>query len=176
MVDNHKRLGSIAAVLARRGVSFVAIGGWAVQAQGYELGYESEDIDFTPDLGPRNMERLAESLVELGARATIEGIQTDFCPDAEALTHSTVWNFSCDYGKFDLVFRPAGLISYRRLLLNARRVGVEVDGVQYRVLCAGLADIYRSKLVADRDKDRRVLPILEAQLDDEREAGDADDR
>ena len=67
MAEHPERLGQIAAALVRKGVNFVAIGAWAAEAQGYELGYRTEDIDFTPDLGHENLERLAETLLEMGA-------------------------------------------------------------------------------------------------------------
>ncbi|MCY3961480.1 MAG: nucleotidyltransferase [bacterium] len=59
-MDTADRLERIAATLADRGVNFVVIGGWAVEAQGYELGYKTEDIDFTPDLGPDNLDQDAD--------------------------------------------------------------------------------------------------------------------
>ena len=52
-MDKSDRLERIASALAERGVKFVIIGGWAVEAQGYEMGYKTDDIDFTPDLGQR---------------------------------------------------------------------------------------------------------------------------
>ena len=52
-MDKSDRLERIASALAERGVKFVIIGGWAVEAQGYEMGYKTDDIDFTPGPGGR---------------------------------------------------------------------------------------------------------------------------
>ena len=41
----------IAAALARRRVAFVVVGGWAVEAQGYDMGYKTTDIDFSVNFG-----------------------------------------------------------------------------------------------------------------------------
>lgn len=54
-------------MLARRGDSFVVVGGWAAQAQGLDLGHKTNDIGFTPGLGAGNWDRLSAALYDLGA-------------------------------------------------------------------------------------------------------------
>jgi hypothetical protein len=68
-----------------------------------------------------------------------------------------MWNLICRYGEFDISFRPAGFDGgYPQLVGRAHRV--IVDGVE--VLVADLDDVIRSKELAGRPKDIRVLPAL----------------
>ncbi len=53
--------------LARHGVDFIAIGGWAVRAQRYDLGRVTYDVDVTPERSRENLQRLSEALDDLGA-------------------------------------------------------------------------------------------------------------
>ena len=124
MADSAEGLARIAAAFVRRGVNFVAIGGWAVQAQGFDLGYETEDIDFTPDLGQDNLERIVEALEDLEAQTMYRGLVLDILPDALGLARTTVWTMTCPHGNFDLVFDPAGLDGYQQLLRTAHPVSI----------------------------------------------------
>ena len=47
---------------------------------------------------------------------------------------------------------------------SAQTVVIIVDGVPVEIMCADLADIVRSKVAADRAKDRKSLVLLQAQL------------
>lgn len=164
MAEHPENLGYIAADLARKGVNFVAIGAWAAQAQGYDLGYRTKDIDVTPDLGRENLERLAEALTEMGALQKFGPFTAEVHFTAEKLAEYPVWNLTCDNGNFDVVFDPTGLEGYRELLKSAHQVEIETDDFRCRVLCADVKDIIRSKRAANRDKDRSVVDRLEAQL------------
>lgn len=164
MAEHAEGLVRIAAAFVRRKVNFVAIGGWAVQAQGFDLGYETDDIDFTPDLGPDNLERIVEALEDLEAQTKYRGLVLDVLPDAQGLARTPVWTMTCPHGKFDLVFDPAGLDGYHQLLPTAHPVSVNADGQRITVLCADLADIVKSKQAANREKDLGVLPLLRTQI------------
>lgn len=172
-MDNADRLERIAAALVRRKVNFVVIGGWAVEAQGFSLGYKTNDIDFTPDLGADNLERLSAALHDLGAEIRVGDQSLPFDHNGESLGKARVWNLTCDNGDFDLTFEPSGLDGYRELLLSSHLVSIDVDGEPITVQCADLADIIHSKRTADRAKDNQVLPLLEAQLDERNLAEDA---
>lgn len=166
MSNQIEGLARIAAAFVRHNVKFVAIGGWAVQAQGYDLGYETEDIDFTPDLAENNLARIVEALEDLGAKTiNAEGEAVEFLPGAAVLGRARFWNLTCEHGDFDLVLQPSGL-DYRQLSHSAHTVPVEVDGAQIVVPCADLADIVISKGFSQREKDQRSLPRLQAQLNE----------
>ena len=155
----------IAAALVSRGVNFVVIGGWALEAQGFDMGYKTTDIDFTPDLSADNLERLSEALYDLGAEIRAGDESMPFNHTGDSLGQVAMWNLTCEEGDFDLTFEPSGLSGYRELLRSCHVIPVEVDGEQIDVPCADLADILRSKEAAKRPKDLAVLPILHAQLE-----------
>ena len=135
----------IAAALARRGVNFVVIGGWAAEAQGLDLGYKTNDIDFTPDFSTANLDRLSDALNDLGAMIRADGQQLPFDHDGDSLGRASVWNLTCADGNFDLTFRPAGTGGYKELLASCNMISVEVDGEKVTVPCAHPADIWLSK-------------------------------
>ena len=163
-------LDRIPAALVRRGVDFVAIGGWAVRAQRHRLGRVTYDMDFTPARTRENLQRLSAALQDLGAQVQFGDESLPFSHDAESLTRATIWNLRCDAGDFDICFQPAGIDGgYDELSRAAHTVTIEVDGEPLPVRCADLADIVRSKQAADRFKDRGDLEILVPQLR-EREA------
>lgn len=159
-------LDRIPAALVRRGVQFVVIGGWAVEAQRFDLGYLSEDVDFTPSRDPENLQRLSEALTDLGATVRAGNASFPFSHDAQSLARSAVWNLRCDHGDFDVCFEPDGVDGYAELARSAHTVLVEVDGETLPVRCADLAHIVRSKQAADRPKDRRVMALLVSQLEE----------
>lgn len=99
-MDSADRLERIAAALVRRRVNFVVIGGWAVEAQGFSLGYKTNDIDFTPDLGADNLERLSAALHDLGAEIRVGDQSLPFDHNGESLGKARVWNLTCDNGDF----------------------------------------------------------------------------
>ena len=89
-MDKSDRLERIASALAERGVKFVIIGGWAVEAQGYEMGYKTDDIDFTPDLGAENLDRLSAALYDLDAKIRVDDQSLPFNHTGESLGKARV--------------------------------------------------------------------------------------
>lgn len=158
-------LEQIPAALARHGVQFIVIGGWAVQAQQFKLGYLSEDVDVTPARSPENLQRLSDALRDLQAEVRAGHESFAFTHDAESLARAAVWNLRCDHGDFDVCFEPAGVGDFYDLAHRARTVHIEVDGEMIPIRCADLADIVRSKQLSDRPKDRQAMSLLVAQLE-----------
>lgn len=164
MTGQTDGLTRIVAALVHRQVNFVVVGAWAVHAQDYELGYVSEDLDLTPELGVDNLNRLSQALRDLEARIRVGEESFEFDHDGDSLSTSSVWNLTCDHGNFDIILEPTGTQGYRDLVISAQSISIEIDGVPTHILCADLADIVRSKEVTLRDKDKRSLPLLQAQL------------
>ena len=52
-------LDRIVVALVQHDVDFIAIGGWAVQAQQYDLGRVTYDVDVTPEASRENLQRLS---------------------------------------------------------------------------------------------------------------------
>lgn len=156
---------ALAEVLNRHRVRYVVIGGFAAQRVVAE--YVTYDVDFSPATDRQNLERLSRALDELHARirsdAVPEGLP--FSHSGESLARAKMWNLQCGLGAFDITFEPAGG-GYEHLVPRAR--AVELRGVQ--IPMADLADVVISKRLADRAKDREVLPRLEQALAERREA------
>lgn len=96
-------------VLARHGVDFVVIGGFAAELYRVPVP-PTTDIDVTPSMAAPNMARLSAALYELGARIRTaevpEGLP--FSHDASSLARAGVWNLTTTAGNFDVTFRPSG--------------------------------------------------------------------
>lgn len=146
----------IVRALVSHGVVFVVIGGMAARMQGSPL--PTQDIDVTPDASPANVSRLSAALRDLDARVRHPDIPEGlpFSHDATPLASANFWNLTTTYGDLDVTFRPAGTTGYADF--EAGMVTVDVHGTPFPV--AGLADVIRSKDAANRDKDRRALPVL----------------
>lgn len=149
---------AIVAVMNRRRVEYVVIGAFAAIAQQAPIA-PTRDIDLTPETSFDNLARLSDALRELDARirtgADEGGLPFDH--DARSLRRADMWNLICRHGEFDISFRPAGFdTGYHGLIEQAHRVLVE--GVE--ILVADLEDVIRSKELAGRPKDLRVLPAL----------------
>lgn len=148
--------------LARHGVDFVVIGGLAGVLHGSPA--TTNDADIVPRRDHDNLDRLAAALRELHAL-----IRTDAVPEglsfdcsADFLDHVELVNLQTDAGDLDVTHRPAGSAGYDELAVNA--VVYPVGAFDIKV--ASLDDVIRSKRVANRDKDRLTLPILEALRDE----------
>jgi hypothetical protein len=149
---------AIVSVMNRHGVRYVVIGAFAAIAQQAPIA-PTRDIDFTPDDSLDNLGRLSAALKELDARIRTgpDDGGLPFDHDAKSLRRADMWNLICAQGEFDISFRPAGFDrGYGQLVDRAHRVAV--DGVE--VLVADLDDVIRSKELAGRPKDIRVLPAL----------------
>ena len=152
----------IIATLAEHRVAYVLIGGLAAVLHGSPT--VTSDADICPDRSVPNLERLADALRSMHARvrthAEPDGLE--FACDAASLSRMQMVNLTTDFGDFDLSFEPAGYSGYEQLIEHA--VEVPVAGTVATV--ASLADVIRSKEIADRDKDRATLPVLYALQDE----------
>lgn len=146
----------IVRTLAQHRVRFVVIGAFAALAHGSP--FPTEDVDVTPEQSRDNVARLSDALHELNARirtrAVPEGLAFDL--DAESLASAGVWNLSTPFGDLDISFVPTGTDGFAQL--DRKAIDLDIDGIVVRF--ASLEDIVRSKQAANRDKDRRHLPVL----------------
>ena len=148
--------------LARHRVAYVLIGGLAATLHGSSA--LTNDADICPDPARENLERLAGALRDMDARirSDTESDGVPFSLDADFLGRMNLVNLTTRFGDFDIAFRPAGSHGYDDLVQRATEVAI--DGTIVPV--ASLADIIRSKEVANRPKDRATLPILYALQDE----------
>ena len=154
---------AVLAVLRAHRVDCIVIGGFAALLHGSAL--PTLDVDITPSTDAANLARLSDALTALGARIRTatepEGLA--FSHDATSLAAATVWNLQTVHGDLDLSFRPSGTAGFDDLAEGAEDVALS-DVLTIRV--ASLADVIRSKDAANRDKDRRALPLLRRLLDE----------
>ena len=146
---------AILEVLARHGVQFVIVGGFAAVAQGSPI--PTIDVDIVPATDRDNYVRLSAALLELDAKVRAAGVEPlPFEHDADSLAAVQMWNLTTKYGDLDITAQPSGTEGYDDLRRDA--FDITLRGVTVQL--ASLADIVRSKEAAGRDKDRRALPVL----------------
>lgn len=155
---------ALLAVLVEHEVSFVLIGGAAIQSHGGR--YDTQDIDLTPDAAEVNLRRLAAALNLLDCRLITDPADVSawvplpsdyFTP--RSLRRSVVWNLATRHGQLDLSFTPSGFpggFQELRQRATLRRVA----DTDLSVMVAALEDIHRSKRAADRPKDRAYFRAL----------------
>ena len=142
--------------LNKHDVEYVLIGGLAAVLHGSTA--MTNDADIVPRRSVANLDRLGSALRDLDARIrsvdSPDGVSFD--PHPALLNSMTMLNMTTRCGDLDVAFEPWGLGDFDALL--AASSVFDLDGVRIHV--ASLDDIIRSKTVADRPKDRAVLPIL----------------
>jgi transcriptional regulator with XRE-family HTH domain len=143
--------GPILDALDRNNVEFVVIGGVAGLAHG--SSYPTYDLDIAYAHDPRNLERMAAALREIGV--TLRGAPEDlpFQADARSLESGMNFTFVTDFGAFDILGHVDGIRSYAEL--SARAEVHEVGGLPVRV--ASLNDLIGMKRRVDRAKDQMMV-------------------
>lgn len=149
-------------ILSTHGVRFVIVGGLAAALHG--APHVTFDIDITPATDPDNLHRLSNALSELEARirTSTEPGGLTFDHDGVSLEATRTWNLVTAFGDLDLTMMPSGTSGYDGLIDDA--VETDINGVTVAV--ASLEAVIKSKMAADRPKDRAVLPLLEQTLDE----------
>jgi len=150
----------IVVVLAKHAVNYVLIGALAARLQGFPR--LTADADITPARDPDNLERLAKALRELEARVYTESVPEGLAFDCSAATlaRAELWNLVTSAGRMDIAFVPSGTRGYEDLAAGAVRFQV----FDVELLAAGLQDIIRSKVAADRPQDRQDVVVLREML------------
>lgn len=145
--------------LLERSVRFVLIGGYAASARGAELITGDIDICYARD--DENLDRLATTLGELGAKLRGRGVPDDvpFKLDARTLRLGDTFSFDTDVGMVDILGTPSGTTGFEDLDRGATDVDLG-DGLVVRV--ASLDDLIRMKRASGRTKDLLHLEHLAA--------------
>jgi predicted nucleotidyltransferase len=153
--DREFRAEEIFKVLVRHRVSFVVIGGIAVQGHGYIRA--TYDLDIIVESTTLNLTRLSEALVELGAELRTPG--TLRLADPHELRRAPLIPAMTRFGPLDVVHieHVAGPPRSFGALRDAALV-VNLDGVE--IPLAGLSDLIRMKRAAGRDQDLADIEAL----------------
>lgn len=125
----------------------VLIGNAGAAIQGSPV--TTEDFDFVFRDTPRNLEKLEELSIRLGAPLT-----KPYRP------LSQLYRLKSKEMQVDLMPGAPGLARFESLKSRADKVSIGSE----KLLVADLADIIKAKRAANRPKDRAVLPVLEETL------------
>lgn len=125
------------------------------------------DIDVVPELTDEELARLAEALRGLGARIRTEGVPGGPSFDCSVeffrnLPADAIVNMTTKAGDLAVTFCPSGTSGFADLKRDA--IGIQAAD-RLHILIASIEDVIRSKLAADREKDRLALPRLRRLLD-----------
>jgi hypothetical protein len=147
-------------VLVEHGVRFVMIGAYAAAVRGSPMITGDVDICYARD--PENLERLAASLLALGARLREAPVDVPFRLDARTLQSGDHFTFATDTGPLDCLGTPAGTDGFADL--DGSATDVDLDGLVVRV--SSLDDLIRMKRAAGRPQDRIAVEWLSALRDE----------
>ncbi|HJQ68116.1 MAG TPA: hypothetical protein VKA70_04055 [Blastocatellia bacterium] len=152
-------LEAIVTRLAHGKVEFVIVGGVAATVHG--SSYITNDLDICYARDKLNIEVLAETLAPLNPGLRGAPSELRFIWDAETLRKGLNFTLRTDLGDLDLLGEITGIGAYDQVRDAA--IKVILFGVECSVI--SLDKLIVAKRAAGRDKDRLVLPELEALLE-----------
>jgi hypothetical protein len=154
--------GKLLAVLAQHGVESIIVGGTAAVLNGAPIS--TFDLDVVYARTEENVGRLLAALEEL--QAIFRDDPRRLAPQRSHLLSAGHKLLATKYGPLDLLGSVEENTSYEDLLPDV--VWYEVAGVVVRVVSLERLIAIKEKLT--RDKDRAVMPVLRATLEEQRRA------
>lgn len=147
-------------VLLRHDVTFVVIGGFAIELHEAPVA-PTRDVDITPSGDRTNLVRLIGALNELKGRLRVPGgpaagvaVPGGLTPEfLQAMVSVALVTAA---GPLDIALLPEGTEGYDDLARSQSHIEFQ----NLRLPVASLDDIIRSKEAAGREKDLLVLPAL----------------
>jgi hypothetical protein len=166
-MPSHPKAADLPALLAAlcdSGVEFIIVGGVAAVLLGAPI--TTTDLDIVHRRSPENVARLLEVLLNLDATMRYDFARRGIRPTAEMLAGRGQINLSTSLGPIDPLCELDAGQGYDELLPHS--ISVRDEGRLLHVL--DLPTLIVAKTKAGRPKDRIVLPILIATLQ-ERDKG-----
>ena len=166
-MSSHPKAADLPALLTTlcdSGVEFIIVGGVAAVLQGVPI--TTTDLDIVHRRTPENVARLLELLLKLDATMRYDMARRGLRPTGEMLAGRGQINLSTSLGPIDPLCELDAGQGYDELLPHT--VSVRDEGRLLHVL--DLPTLIAAKTKAGRPKDRIVLPILIATLQ-ERDKG-----
>lgn len=152
--------------LSSHGVEFLIVGGFAVAAHGFPRA--TKDLDICPEPSDRNLQRLADALIELDAEPIglreFEG-EFELTPDFDGLKLGGNWVLMTKHGRLDIMQSLKGLGDdggWKELRPHAEKrtfLGHECFFCSYE-------DLLKMKTAAGRDQDKVDIRTLKTQRRD----------
>lgn len=162
MVDND--LISLLTGLREAGVEFLVVGGSAAVMAGAPI--VTFDLDIVHRRSAENVDRLLEWLLAHEAYHRLDLANRKLPPTRGPLLGTGHINLQTTLGKLDVLCELAPGEGYDELLPHA----FEHQVAGGPVLVLGLEKVTEAKMRAGRPKDKAVLPVLLATLDEQRRA------
>ncbi len=163
-MDDELRFLDILTVLFRHEVEFIVVGGVAAILEGVPIA--TFDVGVVYHRTDGNNARLAAALRDLNALYK-DPAGRRIVPDLTRLATINTHLLRTDLGPLDVLRRIGNELTYEELL--DRSFDYEVAELRLRVL--DLETVIETKELANRDKDRAVLPILRRTLELKRSGG-----
>lgn len=151
-------LPALLAILCDAGVEFIVVGGAAAVLQGVPV--TTQDLDIVHRRTPENVARLLEVLLQIDATMRYDFARRGLRPTAEMLAGRGQINITTTLGPIDPLCELDVGQGYDELLAHSEALVDE--GRHLRVL--DLATLIQVKTKAGRPKDRVMLPLLIATL------------
>ncbi|MDI1477542.1 hypothetical protein [Polyangium sp. y55x31] len=167
-MQRHPSAADLPALLARlcdAGVEFIIVGGAAAVIHGAPI--TTSDLDIVHRRTPENVARLLEVLLQLDATMRYDLANRGLRPTAEMLAGRGQVNLSTSLGPLDPLCELDEGTGYDELL--PRSESVVDEGRTLRVL--DLPTLIAVKAKVGRPKDRMMLPILVATLEERSKLG-----
>jgi hypothetical protein len=143
-------------------VEFVVVGGGA--AVMLKVPILTEDLDIVHRRTPENVARLLAWLLAHDAYNRFDLANRRLPPKEDALLGHGHINLQTDLGKLDVLCELGEGEGYDEILGDT----IVVDNGAFAVRVLALARLIKVKSAAGRPKDRAVLPVLIATLDEQR--------
>jgi hypothetical protein len=141
-------------------VDFVIVGGAAAVLHGAPV--TTKDLDIVHDRAPANVERLLQVLLALGAYNRADLANRRLPPTTSALSGRGHINLQTTFGPLDVLCELDDNRGYLELVPHSEMI--HAGDLQLRVL--DLPTLIDVKARAGRPKDRVVLPVLIATLEE----------
>jgi predicted nucleotidyltransferase len=142
-------------------VSFVLVGGLAVNAWGYLRA--TRDVDVVPEPSKENLARLDALLAELGGKVDVGGRLLESDAISTFLRTGDRTLVVTDLGRVDVLQGLPQVPTFE--VLDAEASDVQIDGLAVRV--CSLEHLLAMKRASERPRDRDDVEALEAAQADE---------
>lgn len=148
------RLRELLERLVEADISFILVGGLAVNAWGYLRA--TQDVDIVPNTDPENLAKLDELLRELGGKVDVGGRLLDSASISTFLRTGDRTFVRTELGQVDVLQGLPQVPRYEDLAEQAKEI--DIDGLSVRV--CSLEHLLEMKRASDRPRDREDLEVL----------------
>lgn len=150
------RLRELLQRLVEAEISFILVGGLAVNAWGYMRS--TQDVDVVPDPDPENLAKLDRLLRELGGKVDVGGRLLDSSSISTFLRTGDRTFVRTELGQVDVLQGLPQVPRYDELEKGAKEI--DIDGLAVRV--CSLEHLLGMKRASDRARDHEDIEELEA--------------